>query len=47
MDVGTPSLFKVRFQDLTAATMKMTGFCDIAPCSLLDDHPDNGGSTPF
>jgi hypothetical protein len=29
----------VRFQVLTAASMKMTAFCDIAPCSLGEADP--------
>jgi hypothetical protein len=43
----------VRFQDLTAASIKMTVFWDVAPCSLVEidrrfrgvlHRPDDGGS---
>jgi hypothetical protein len=30
------NLIRVRFQVLTAASMKMTVFWDIAPCSLVE-----------
>jgi hypothetical protein len=29
---------------LTTARMKMTVFWDVAPCSLDDNRPDDGGS---
>jgi hypothetical protein len=32
----------VKFQLFTAASMKMTAFCDIAPCSLVDVDRDGG-----
>jgi hypothetical protein len=34
----------VRFQVLTAASMKMAVFWIVAPCSLVDDRPDDVGS---
>jgi hypothetical protein len=36
--------YVVRFQVLTATNMKMAVFWDIAPCSLIDIDPDDGGS---
>jgi hypothetical protein len=30
-----PSLYNVRFQVLMVASKKMTAFCDIAPCTLI------------
>jgi hypothetical protein len=44
------TLNNMRFQVLTAASMKMTAFWDIVPCSLVEVDrrfrgPDDGGST--
>jgi hypothetical protein len=43
---------KLRFQVLSAASMNMRAFCDIAPCSVgvcmirvMKYHSDDGGST--
>jgi hypothetical protein len=43
---GRPSYSQlVRFQVLTAASMKMTVCWDIAPCNLVGVYrPDDGGS---
>jgi hypothetical protein len=44
-------LFKVRFQVLMAASLKITALWNIAPCSLIEvdrystHHPDAGSST--
>jgi hypothetical protein len=53
MDCKVP--FSVRFQVLTAASMRIRAFWDVAPCSLVEvdrrfrvimHHYDDGGSRP-
>jgi hypothetical protein len=36
--------YHVRFQVLTATSMKFRVFWDVAPCIQVDDRPDDGGS---
>jgi hypothetical protein len=48
--VRTEYKSRVRFQVLTAASMKVTAFLDIAPCRLVEvvrrtNRPDDGGSS--